>query len=307
MCLFYLLICFEGHMMQRWWRGSASCLGRFVPESQRSAAGKCPTRKGKCCWAGAQEREASASSPQPQRLCYPSGLWLLLQLIEHLISKEIISGWNVRVLRCLGLGGSKWHCSIHGGKGCLDKNSDFRCPRNSWTSVLHISLGFYLPSCEPRRRAFPCAEVGRSSQTPARMMRKTLPPENHLSKHLSPTLGCTSHPSQHLWPLCKLLVQWDPAMGLLWCQPAHPGSCSHPFSLPPAGAGLSLWQSKGKSKTERFLKLWRFLFIIPLVLTKLLNQPFGIKWAKVFAWESTYAHTGVLTFKHMDKCIAYSF
>lgn len=78
--------------MQRCWRGNACCLGRFVPESQRSAAGKWPTRKGKCYWAGAEEREAFASSPQPQRLCYPSGLWLLLQLIEHLVNKEIISG-----------------------------------------------------------------------------------------------------------------------------------------------------------------------------------------------------------------------
>lgn len=53
--------------MQRGWRGNACCLGRFVPESQCSAAAKCPTRKGKFCWAGAEEREAFVSSHQPQR------------------------------------------------------------------------------------------------------------------------------------------------------------------------------------------------------------------------------------------------
>lgn len=144
---------------------------------------------------------------------------------------------------------------------------------------IYISLGFYLPSCELRRRAFPCAEVGRNSQAPARMMRKTPPPENLVSKHISPTLGCTfTHPGMHFHPshhLCKLLVQPDPAMWSLWVTlvsarplrvllPTHPPSHQQEQDF-------SYGKAKGKAKQKRFL------LTIPLVLIKLLNQPFGIK------------------------------
>lgn len=116
---------------------------------------------------------------------------------------------------------------------------------------------------------------------------------------------CTSHPSHHLWPLCKLLVQRDPVVWSLWVTlvSARAPRVLLPIHSPfhQQNQDFSYGKAKGKAKQKRFL------LIISLVLTKLLNQPFGIKWAKVFAYKSTYAHTGVLTFKHVHKCVTYSF
>lgn len=111
---------------------------------------------------------------------------------------------------------------------------------------IYISLGFYLLSCEPRRGA----EVGRSSQAPARMMRKALPPEKHLSKHLSPTLGCNfTYPttSANCWSSQTLPCGHS---GSLWCQPDHSVSCSQPI-LPSTSRSRTFLMAKQRQKQNR--------------------------------------------------------
>lgn len=91
-----------------------------------------------------------------------------------------------------------------------------------------------------------------------------------------------THPGMHFPPIPPALATLQTAAPMRPCHvvtlghfgvsQTTQGPAPNPISLPPAGARL-LW----KSKTEETFAHH------PLVLTKLLNQPFGIKWAKVFA------------------------
>lgn len=136
-----------------------------------------------------------------------------------------------------------------------------------------ISLGFHLPSCEPRRRAFPHVEEqpGTSrndEENPSSREPSLQAPVTHPGMHFPPipsppaTLH-TAGPARscHVVTLGHFGVnQGSPGVLLPTHSPFHQQE-----------QDFSYGKAKGKAKQKRLL------LIVPSVLTKHLNQLFGIK------------------------------
>lgn len=148
-----------------------------------------------------------------------------------------------------GLGeGHKWHCSIHGGEGCLAKSTDKETVEPLYSTSAWAFI--YLPVSQGEGRS-PMERWGGAARHQQEgwgkpfLQRAISPSTFHPPWDALPTHPTTSGHPANCWSSGTL------SCGHFGVSQTTQGPAPIPFSLPEAGAGLLLWQSKVKSKTEQ--------------------------------------------------------